>query len=255
MVDVAWFRPIEAQIWLRGTSIRAVPAVEATTDPVLAEEGTTRDDFNAERIRPFSRNLAEVRRFPRSDQRFEHRVLRTAKDLNLKIAAARGADLVISGAAPRGGAGVVTCENWESAPGVRQVSRLQSAPLYHGESAATELPLRSRSFGRAGPSGEAVCVALHSRPAEFGEAAGDGYVGGTSKLGAVECQGTEINPFRVTQEPGGLVVGRLRSTIQTGAPKGHFQPVTLGANLAAGGGIHHARNLGPGSVGTSALYL
>ena len=93
--------------------------MEATVHAVITEEGTAGDDFNAERIWALPGNFAEVRRFPRADQRFERRFLRAAEDLDLKIATARGSDLVIGGATASGGARVLAVEDREAAPRLR----------------------------------------------------------------------------------------------------------------------------------------
>lgn len=96
---------------------------------------------------------------------------------------------------------------------------------------------------------------MDDRPGHFREAAGDGQIGGAPKLGPVPDQRPKINPFGVAKEPGGLVVGGLGPAVEAGAPERHLEPVALGADPAAGRGIRHWRNLGPGSGGTSPLYL
>lgn len=229
------FRPGGAEQGFRGATVGPGPAVQVA-QLVLGEESARRDDLDDELVVVGSLGLAEIRRFSGSNQRLQHWLARTAADIELDIAAARGAEPVIRRAAPSRGAGIGSNRSQRERPPwhrrCRQAAADEAPFLHDRELVAAEAPRGGCAPPRPQQRREAVrraaaCLAIVTGSEK---AARDVDGGFAPELAIAFEQGTERQPFGMTEEPGGVVV---LVAVGGGHPDGDIESVATPPEAAA----------------------
>lgn len=224
--------------------------MERAVDPVLEEVAARRQDLGGERLGVvvLPVNLAEVRRLPVAEEGLEGVLVLAALDLDLEVAAARGATAPVRRPARRLGARIDTVVHREGAPGGRGHGKRpagQAPRVDDPEPVAAELARLRRGNRRGDGPGEAMGLAADRVALHAGVPAGDVEPGTDVQLLVVPEEPPELDPLGVTEHPRRVVVGGLA---QGGDPQGHVEGVAVATDGAAGRWGHEVRWVAGGRV-------
>jgi hypothetical protein len=243
-------RPGTAQIGFRRSAIGPVPTVKGAAGARLVQEATRGDHFRLQGVFVLPADLAQVGRKPRSHQSFEPLVGSVTEDFHLEIPAACRSPLVVGGGARSDRAGVdrgeVSLEDWQSAGGGQRHHRRELMVLHDQKLRLAQL---TRLKGPPRRGRECPPEAMRGAAARFlawqtlQVPAANVESGIDEQIHPADAEIPKADPLRVSQQPSGLVIGRLRSFFQRTNPEGDGYLLALGAEVGAWRSGVHPGNL------------